>query len=284
MRKIIRYWTVLKDREVVNIVTRSIIDDKIDEDVFVVDESVTKEFMDSNDIDIVIEDGMVSATSIDDGALCDFEILSEVKVDIKHNNTISFSKYKDLNDRVCELLDESTELIEKNTKLMVEKSKLSQRITELEKSLNSTDDLEFEVIHLKGHLSEAYDRYIDKFERDKKKIEKLEAELKYIRDDRGIPDPESYWMSPSGEMLKVGWANHNSDAADILMKRYGYDDDTILEVDLNYEELQNRGWIRIMGWSKSFVIPNTPTKRQVSQIKQYCQKYGIPYPKGINFS
>lgn len=111
----------------------------------------------------------------------------------------------------------------------------------------------------------------------KKVIETPEVKLK-VKPKKEYP---SVWIDPFGESYQVGFAMHNEWAGDWLEK---HDTESYKRVTrafsrYYYEELQDRGWVRILGWSDppSFVIPDKVTPKLKSAIREYCLSSDVAY-------
>ena len=90
----------------------------------------------------------------------------------------------------------------------------------------------------------------------------------------------SVWIDPFGESYEVGFAMHNDWAGDWLEK---HDIEVYKKVSKSsryfYEKLQDRGWVRILGWSDPpyFVIPDKVTPKLKSAIREYCLSADVAY-------
>lgn len=113
----------------------------------------------------------------------------------------------------------------------------------------------------------------------RKTKEKPNEELK--SENRVYP---SCWIDPGGKFYFVGFAEHDEFAHRYLCEEdpdyngcndgYGYD----------YEVLEGRGWIRILGWTDppTFSMPERPTPMQRKAVKDYCQSNGCNLPSFEN--
>lgn len=92
---------------------------------------------------------------------------------------------------------------------------------------------------------------------------------------------QSVWIDISGKTYKVGFANHNEFAGHWLKEN-----DPVLYKHVNnsmgryfYEALQDKGWIRILGWTDppNFVLPNRITPNQKNALRDYCVSQKVSY-------
>lgn len=131
------------------------------------------------------------------------------------------------------------------------------------------DDLNYQLMKIK---SQNYDIL--------KETEKLKKELKELKEEKPKPKKKDYpsvWIDPSGQSYVVGFACHNDFAMHYL--------DSIQEKDTYYlsnkyayKILQERGWIRILGWydPPQFVIIKVTPKQKVT-LREYCIKNEVKY-------
>jgi len=113
----------------------------------------------------------------------------------------------------------------------------------------------------------------------KLETEKLKKELKKDKDYKSV------WIEPDGSTHEVGMACHDEFAGEWLQDNLSDEEyDNLLDnSQYSYENLQDRGWCRILGWTNppTFVIPKTLTPRLKKSIKTYCQNNGVMYPERI---
>ena len=111
------------------------------------------------------------------------------------------------------------------------------------------------------------------------------------------------WLTPNGEIIEVGKANHNDYAKQLLEKEHGKEywqfmDE--LESDYPYQVLCKRGWIRIQindsylpkikfhGDCIDLTKPMRNTmcpamnERQLRVAKELCEKYETEFHVAIN--
>jgi len=91
----------------------------------------------------------------------------------------------------------------------------------------------------------------------------------------------SVWIDPFGESYEVGFAMHNEWAADWLEKNDVEAYKTVNRAFNRYfyEELQDRGWVRILGWSDPpyFVIPDKVGPKLKTALREYCLSADVAY-------
>jgi len=126
---------------------------------------------------------------------------------------------------------------------------------------------------------------------DKKEIELLQFENELLRKDLKLRQEEldkskivkkdnmSCWIDLSGTVYEVGLAEHNSFASDYLEELIG--NEALIDYHgYPYELLQEKGWIRILGWTDpvSFVFANKITPKQKQAVRDYCanERIGLP--------
>jgi len=185
-----------------------------------------------------------------DHVLVSFEDTDEVITDIEIVKTFSgklvFSDHKDL------------EIEQLKEELKVLKEKL-----EIETLKRETKEIKDEIEVIKKDIDEENKDYED-------------SKKQY----------QSCWIDPSGKRYNVGFACHNEFAFDMLQSRYKMTTDELcFGVKYAYEILQDKGWVRILGWSRngpSFIIPDKLTPKMKKSIKDYCHDQGCRYPNEIN--
>lgn len=110
-----------------------------------------------------------------------------------------------------------------------------------------------------------------------KEIEKLKTEQKVL-EKRNY---SSIWIDPFGESYNVGFAEHNEFASKWIRENLGKE---IWQQILHsygtyfYEVLEERGWIRILGWTDppTFVY-NSINPKQKETLREYCVSNDVPY-------
>ena len=116
-----------------------------------------------------------------------------------------------------------------------------------------------------------------------KSTKKVKKETESVKKEDVVKNKKNYpsvWIEPSGEVHVVGFANHNEFAREWLIEN---DEETYDEVQsyftYYYEVLQDKGWIRILGWTDppSFVITGRVTPKQRNALKDYCLGNDVPY-------
>lgn len=112
----------------------------------------------------------------------------------------------------------------------------------------------------------------------KREIKKLKKEVKDNKEKTNKKKTyPSVWIEPSGEVHEVGFAGHNQFASEWLKEN----EPDIYENSSYYfyEDLQNLGWIRILGWNDppNFVIIGRVTPKQRNALKSYCLSNDVPY-------
>jgi hypothetical protein len=104
---------------------------------------------------------------------------------------------------------------------------------------------------------------------DKLKKENAELEEK-IKKKKEKKDYTSAWIDPSGKKYVVAFSGHDEFAFEWLKSN---DPKTLKEKShkYNYELLQDKGWIRILGWTDTptFVIEKVTPKQKIT-LRQYC--------------
>jgi len=118
----------------------------------------------------------------------------------------------------------------------------------------------------------------------KKKLDRL-AKAKALESGQPVPSPKkeyrSCWIDTSGKTHWVGFALHNEYASNWLEKH----DNAVYKKILtafsryHYEELEDRGWIKILGWTDppSFVLPDNITPKQKQTLREYCISQKVAY-------
>jgi len=94
----------------------------------------------------------------------------------------------------------------------------------------------------------------------------------------------SVWIDPSGKTYNVGFAEHESWASEWLIKNDpNWKKSKQFDIRYAYEELEKRGWARILGWSDppSFSLPSVIGGFLKRSIKNYCHNNGVRYPDEI---
>lgn len=127
----------------------------------------------------------------------------------------------------------------------------------------------------------------DEYESNENEIEKLKSDidnikkhidkLKKEKSKESKKEYHSAWIDPSGKKYVVGFAQHNEFAAHWLK----INDPKEYQKDTNkyyYELLENKGWIRILGWTNppSFSI-NTVSPKQKNALRDYCTSEKVSY-------
>lgn len=104
--------------------------------------------------------------------------------------------------------------------------------------------------------------------------ENLTKELNKSKDYR------SCYIKPNGEIIYVGFAQHESWASEYLQEREGDDWMDFKDGNYSYVILENEGWVRILGWTDppTFSLPEHITPKQKRSIKEYCQTEGCDLP------
>jgi hypothetical protein len=134
-------------------------------------------------------------------------------------------------------------------------------------------------------------KLVFKGEKTKKVKPKLTKTKKVKVDPAPIPEPKkvdyaSVWIDPFGKSYKVGFACHEEFASDWLRD---HDTETVDRNDrklfgqYHYEILQDRGWARILGWTKTptFVLPTKIGPKLKTAVKDYCLSYGLDFPERL---
>jgi len=111
---------------------------------------------------------------------------------------------------------------------------------------------------------------------------------------------KSYWLDNLGKLIEVGFAEHSEFAREMLIEEMGRFEmhDYLNERNIYpYEELHNRGWIRIKIKNNSVqvlgncidltkkmnnTIDPKMNSKQLSIAKNICKKYGYEFSKAIN--
>jgi len=91
----------------------------------------------------------------------------------------------------------------------------------------------------------------------------------------------SCWIDTSGKTHWVGFAMHNEYASDWLER---HDNEVYHKIiksysKYHYEELENRGWIKILGWTDPpcFVLPDSISPKQKQTLREYCVNQNVVY-------
>lgn len=91
---------------------------------------------------------------------------------------------------------------------------------------------------------------------------------------------QSVWIDPYGKTYAVRFAGHNDFAAHWLKEN---DEATYNDVRSShsyyYEELEEKGWARILGWTDppTFVLPETIGVKLKNSIREYCLSQKLSY-------
>src|ERR1035437_7300241 len=113
----------------------------------------------------------------------------------------------------------------------------------------------------------------------KKKIDKLSGIV--IKPELITKEYQSCWIDPFGKKYAVGFADHNAFARDWIENTEGHEVcSRILDYyGYYYEYLENKGWIRILGWSNPpcFVLPDKISVSQKLTLKGYCLSEKVDY-------
>ena len=127
-----------------------------------------------------------------------------------------------------------------------------------------------------------------------KKAKVKKTKTKKVKATEIVPTPEtvkkvdyaSVWIDPFGKSYKVGFACHEEFASDWLRD---HDIETVDKNDkksfgvYHYELLQDKGWARILGWTKTptIVLPDKITPKVKTAVKDYCLSYGLDFPERL---
>lgn len=118
----------------------------------------------------------------------------------------------------------------------------------------------------------------------KKETRKIKKETKEITEKikAGRKEYPSVWIDLSGVIYEVGFANHNEFADDWFEQNEPEEFERIhteYTGKYAYEHLQDKGWIRILGWNDppNFVIPTRITPKQRTSLRDYCLNNEVPY-------
>lgn len=164
---------------------------------------------------------------------------------------------------------EKKEKLQKNT-ILVDKdelNKLLNNIKELKEKLTVSElqslDLQIEKIVLETDL--------------------IKKEIEDLKKSKTKPEKKSYpscWIDSTGTVYTVGFACHNEFAHEWLEENIT---DYKMSSKYPYEELEELGWCRILGWSDppGFVIPKKIGPKLKTAIKDYCHNNGVNYPDEI---
>lgn len=123
------------------------------------------------------------------------------------------------------------------------------------------------------------------FEKKEKKVKEKIYKVEIPTSEPEVkPEPkkeyDSVWIDPFGKTYKIGFAMHNEFAAKWLEEN---DKDSYKKATTGrqyyYEVLQDKGWVRILGWTTmpTFVLPDTIRPKLKTAIREYCLTSGIPY-------
>ena len=114
-----------------------------------------------------------------------------------------------------------------------------------------------------------------------KKIKKETAKLRKQPEKKPTrKEYQSVWIEPSGEVHEVRFAGHNDFAYHWFEQNEPDEVKDILKSNKYfYEALQDKGWIRKLGWvdPPSFVIPNRITPKQKTALRDYCMGNDVKY-------
>jgi len=113
------------------------------------------------------------------------------------------------------------------------------------------------------------------------KLEKKKIDGSTESNDSVKKTYRSCWIDTSGKIHFVGFAMHNEYASNWLEKHDSIQYEKILESwgRYHYEELESRGWIKILGWidPPCFVLPNRLTPNQKQSLRDYCIAQNVKY-------
>jgi len=157
--------------------------------------------------------------------------------------------------------------------------------SQLHATLNAATILRDSISDLDGKLgSDSVKNVQTAIEGINKQVATFLKDFEVAAEKKKKPKKEypSVWIDPAGTSYRVGFAMHNEWAARWLRENapeykhdgYGY----------WYEELESRGWARILGWTDppSFSLPERLGPKITRAIKDYCQGQGVKYPDRIN--
>lgn len=116
-----------------------------------------------------------------------------------------------------------------------------------------------------------------------KEAKREEAKKEEVKVERKVYP--SIWMEPNGTIHQVGFAQHNEWAHEYFEKRDGIDHYQPKRWGgYAYEDLQDEGWIRVLGWTDppTWSFPKTITSLQRRAIKGYCQDNSCKLPNELN--
>jgi len=152
----------------------------------------------------------------------------------------------------------------------------------------TTDDVS--PVQIKKTLSGKLVFKGEKIKKVKVKKTKTKKVKEIVSTPEPIPEPKkdyvSVWIDPFGKSYKVGFACHEEFASDWLREH----DENLYEKGLggagskyHYEILQDKGWARILGWTKTptIVLPDKITPKVKTAVKDYCLSYGLDFPERL---
>jgi hypothetical protein len=130
-----------------------------------------------------------------------------------------------------------------------------------------------------GKLTSETNKLKDEIKELKKDSVKPKKPKKENLNNRQYP---SVWIEPDGTVYEVGFANHNEFACDWFQANEPEEFHRIhteYTGKYPYEHLQDKGWIRILGWNDppNFVITCRVTPKQRIALKDYCLGNDVPY-------
>jgi hypothetical protein len=145
----------------------------------------------------------------------------------------------------------------------------------IQDSINNVEEIDT----ITENLKESIKRIKEQTEEIKKETARIKAGEKPKRKEY-----PSCWIEPNGKVHYVAFAGHNEFAFHYLVENEIYTEDEIVSNHkYAYEQLQDLGWGRILGWTDppTFYIPDSVPPKQRQSIKEYCQSNSCNLPKEI---
>lgn len=259
--KLTFYWTVLQDREFKKVVFQTVLFGHPFETVYDAQEwesEHTSEIFSEHDFEIVFDHVILHYMPTDNNVQ-DVYMLDEISGNLSFKSKVKKTKKK----------KDGTDL---------EETILKETIKGLEKQLEeieSSDLLRYELIN-----SELNDLKIAnlklEIENSNLKIQLIEATKSKEPEIIKRRDYQSIWLDRSGKIYSVDFAGHEKFAREYLDEH-----DVLLDSgDYAYEVLQEKGWIRVLGWTDppTFVLPEQQiTPKQKTSLREYCQSQNVTY-------
>jgi hypothetical protein len=115
------------------------------------------------------------------------------------------------------------------------------------------------------------------------KIQKIKAKKSTEAKQELKRQYDSMWIDPFGKSYVVGIAQHNNFASEWLFDNDKESYETSYHNTYPYCVLQDKGWVRILGWTRtpSIILPIKIGPKLKTAVKDYCISNGIDIPERL---